>query len=230
MRKTIKKISVIFLLAFMLACILSVVSYADESEVGEEPVTDEALGENNTESPVTEDKNHTFIGRLWESVESNKDMLLTGAVGVLLLGVELVTAQRNRKKAKELVSKVSTIATDTSTVSQSQGSVVDVTNCLVDAFNSLKDTYVQHEREEEERSHTATLIALVCMTMLEMQQQTYQSNRNLPQGIKDVCSLRYAKCLELIRSDEQIGAVYSSIHSMIEGRRKTSEGSNDSAG
>lgn len=214
MNKILKKIIVFLLFAVLIAALFSISVFADDSE-NTDQVDEEVPAVTETNSD-----NYTLVGRLWEFVEDNKEIIVTGSLGVILLAMDAITAVKGKKKTKELFSKLSSVATDTSTVSQSQGSIVDVVNLLIESFNNLKTTYEQHEKEEDERSHTSTLIALVSITIFEMQHQTYQSNRNLPQGIKDVCSLRYAKCLELIKSDEQVKAVYDSVHALISNHKE----------
>ncbi len=204
-----KKITLFFVI-LLVCCVFCSPMVASAETVEEPAVTDEnAPIEDN--SPIEEGENHTLLGRVWEYIESNSEVITTAVFGFGVFACQLWTNLTQKKKLKALAENVAGSVTNTSLVSKSQNSVVDVVNSLVVAYNGLKESYDRHQGEEDDRNHAVVTLVALCMTMLEIQMTTYTNNKNLPQGIKDLCLLKYSNCLKTIEADERLKAIYDSI-------------------
>lgn len=204
-----KKITLLILM-LLLCCVFCSPMVVSAETVEEPTITDEnAPIEDN--SPAEEGENHTLLGRVWEYIENNSEILTTAIVGIGVFACQLWTSFAQKKKSKAIAENVAGIVNNTSLVSKSQNSVVDVVNSLVVGYNSLKASYDRHQGDEEDRNHAVVTLVALCMTMLEIQMTTYTNNKNLPQGIKDLCLLKYSNCLKTIEEDERLKAIYDSI-------------------
>lgn len=198
-----KRLTLLFIM--LLACCI----LCSPITVSAETVDSSAPAEENEPSQETE--NHTLLGRVWEYIEENSEVLTTALFGVGVFACQLWTNFAQKKKATAIAENVAGIVNNTSQVSKSQNSVIDVANALIVGFNGIQESFDKRQGEEEDRNHAVVTLVALCMTMLEIQMTTYTNNKNLPQGIKDLCLLKYSNCLKTIEEDERLKAIYDSI-------------------
>lgn len=196
MKKIVFVIIATILLVFPMA-----IAYAEASESQR---AENADGEDETEDAPSE--NHTIPSRLWDAFSTNYEVVISVAGSILLL----LVSRHNEKKAKERNGSqnllLSSIAQNTSATSGNQSAVTDGFNGMVEGFNSflkssgdLTCAYTEMKLTED-----ANNVRLACLekqvgTMLDILTTAYSGNKNLPQGLKDIISLKYADCLKTTR-------------------------------
>ena len=68
----------------------------------------------------------------------------------------------------------------------------------------------------EERDGVISALSAEVLTVLEILATMCANNKNVPQGFKDVVSLKYARCVSLIEDSEKVGSFFAAIKKAIE--------------
>ena len=174
------------------------------AEVSESPDAENGDGENGTEDAPSE--NHTVPSRLWDAFSNHHEVVISISGYILLF----IASKYNEKKAKDRNGSqnllLNSIAQNTAVTSGNQSEVTNGFNVMVEGFNSflkssgdLTCAYTEMKLTED-----ANNVRLACLekqvgTMLDILTTAYSGNKNLPQGLKDIISLKYADCLKTTR-------------------------------
>ena len=89
-------------------------------------------------------------------------------------------------------------------VAQTRDPVVDATNKMIDGYNEMKQGY------DVMKSTLAVVVAQNAF-VVEALQTVYANSKNLPQGIKDVINLKYAKCLKAVGDDKTLNGLFEAV-------------------
>ncbi len=159
--------------------------------------------------------NVTFFGRLMEYVQENQSEIIDCAIGaaglILVWTVKSLTGKGNNK----LSSALATIKRDTETSVESQGAVVHTINKMVEGYNSMQTAYEKYGATEDDRNRVVGILVAQTTAILEIIVAAYANSKNLPQGVKDLVSLKYANCLKMVDNDEQLLAIVNAVRNNI---------------
>ena len=188
-----KKIILFALCAFILISVFGTICLATE------PATADVPTEETTEA-------NDIFTRIWEFVTEYKGEVLSivGDTGIITTVAYVLFKLASYKKTL-----------------QNQSDIVGVVNKLIDSYNALAEeheklmaTYEKYEEGETERSKAISVMTVELNALLEIISSVYV-NSKLPQSVKDMVSVKYAKCLKAIESDENLSAVLKAAHSII---------------
>lgn len=205
----------------------SVASEGEENTLAQETVASDvvdsgALDENEAQDPLTEATvEQNIFTRIFEFVQQQKELIID-AVSLLILGGFAVVERRARKKTGVgLTGALSQIFRGTSAVSDSQNAVVGAMNGLLsdnektrESNESLRQELEQLKTAEEAKDKVVGALAVQMNAVLEILTSVYVNSKNLPQGVKDIVNLRYAKCLSAMEND-------AALHNCMDAVRKT---------
>lgn len=183
-----------------------------ETDVPE--ITDEMIEEVGTEIY------NTFFNRVFEFLELHRDtiILVAGFVGSIFLSY--TEARRKKKADKDLNNKQSEILADILGVTSSQNGVIDVANALLQGYAEMKEKYQQYENIEDDRNKIVGAVMVQNATILDFLATVY-ANSTLPQGVKDIVSLKYARCNKALDDDEKLKSLVLAVQNIIKGQDAT---------
>ena len=156
------------------------------------------------EEPTEEsEENPTFFGRLWEFVETNYPEIAATVGNVITIIMLIVYHVKSKKKLLNI---------DTATSKQlgTQSEVVDAVNCLIEGYNSLETELSDYNKTEDERYKAVGAMVVQTKAILEILVTVYANSKNIPQGVKDLINLKYAKSLTTIENNEQLKEIAQS--------------------
>ena len=149
------------------------------------------------------EENPTFFGRLWEFVETNYPEIAATVGNVITIIMLIVYHVKSKKKLLNI---------DTATSKQlgTQSEVVDAVNCLIEGYNSLETELSDYNKTEDERYKAVGAMVVQTKAILEILVTVYANSKNIPQGVKDLINLKYAKSLTTIEDNEQLKEIAQS--------------------
>ena len=149
------------------------------------------------------EENPTFFGRLWEFVETNYPEIAATVGNVITIIMLIVYHVKSKKKLLNI---------DTATSKQlgTQSEVVDAVNCLIEGYNSLETELSDYNKTEDERYKAVGAMVVQTKAILEILVTVYANSKNIPQGVKDLINLKYAKSLTTIEDNEQLKEIAKS--------------------
>lgn len=159
----------------------------------------------------------TVFSRIWEFALDNKETLASVAGFAAVFIASIVEASKTSKKSKEISDDVKVVLNGTSTVANSQGGVIGAVNELIGSYNSLKETYDSYEGAEDDRNKLVGVLVMQTTAILEILTAVYANSKNLPQGVKDIVNLKYARLLKGLESDETLRACVEMVRKGILG-------------
>jgi hypothetical protein len=188
-----KKLLVLFVLLAVFS--LSVVVFAEDSGEEIDPVTPEG---------VVVEENNTLASRVWDFVGDNKSALLVIVGDLSLIVAYLRSYFKNKANNKDLMTALGNVYKSVSGTAQGQKTVSGACNELVETLATvikssgvLTEAYSILNTTEESNNRRLTILEKQNQTILEILIAAYSGNKNLPQGIKDIISLKYADCLKV---------------------------------
>lgn len=215
-----KRILLIIIFALALTSMFCTFAFAVESAQETVP---EATSENEAVEVPTETS--TFFTRIWEFISKYKveSITLAGDTGIIALVVYILS--KNSKAKKTVDTSLNAIKDVATSSLKNTTDFVVVVNKLIEAYNSqseeyskLREAYEKYGAEEGERNKAVGALTIEIMTLMEMLSTVYLNNANVTQGIKDMISAKYAKCLNAIKSDENMAAIITAAKSMLEAK------------
>lgn len=185
-----------------------------ETETDVPEITDEMIEE------VGAEIYNTIFNRVFEFLELHRDtiILVAGFVGSIFLSY--TEARRKKKADKDLNNKQSEILADILGVTSSQNGVIDVANALLQGYAEMKEKYQQYENIEDDRNKIVGAVMVQNATILDFLVTVY-ANSNLPQGVKDIVSLKYARCNKALDDDEKLKSLVLAVQNIIKGQDET---------
>lgn len=188
------------------------------------PLTSEPSGTVTTPSPVK----HTLETRIAEYWATYRSEIVSAMGTVILFIISLLVKTMNDKKTRQIASNVLTIKKGTETNVTAQADVVDRMNDLIDEFNKLSDeykalkaSYDAYGATEDDRNRVVGALVAQTTAVLEILTTVYVNSKNLPQGVKDIVSLKYANCLKSLDDDTQLRAIVEAVRENIGGGHNT---------
>ena len=165
---------------------------------------------------------HTIFTRLWEFVEENKTEVVSAIGSGLVLLASAVVKGVNSKENKKLTDALSVIRNDTAGTTKAQGSIIGVINQMITGNNSMTEkfdkmykAYEENQTIENDRNRLLGAMMVEVTAILEMISSVYVHNKNLPQGIKDLCILQYANVQKAISDDTLLCAIVESVREKV---------------
>ena len=166
----------------------------------------------------------SLTSRVYEFWEIYRTEIISAfGSGLLLIGSFLIK-YLNDKKTRLIASNVLTIKKDTQKNVSAQADVVGVVNDLVEEFNKLsneynklKKAYEEYGSAEDERNRVVGALVAQNTAILEILTTVYVNSKNLPQGVKDLVSIKYANCLKSLNDDTQLKAIIVAVRDNIGG-------------
>jgi len=192
-----------------LACVISVIMLCAISP----PCFAEEVSD--TSESVSDATEHTVFTRVWEYVVNNKTETLTLIGDFVILIVAIYTKLRNDKRTKTIESDLKIVRGDTSGTVSGQTSVVDAVNNMIDGYNGMRESYEKYENTETDRNRLVGAVMVQNTALLEILTTVYVNSKNLPQGVKDLVNLKYARCQKALGNDELLCAIVESVREKI---------------
>ena len=218
----------------LIIAILTVPTFAEEEEAGglsdvvlESPVEEEAVGEEQSDTNETDEFASTgaaqsIFTRLWEFFDQHKDFIVDIIGFVSLIAMLFYEGRVRKKSGIGLTGSLSKLFAGTAAVSESQNSVVSAANDMLAGYEKVCESNKELRLEVESvrkagegRDKLVGALAVQMSAVLEILMSVYANSKNLPQGVKDIVSLRYAKCLSATESDEGLRDCIESIRKTI---------------
>jgi hypothetical protein len=194
----------------------------DEVPPEDVPVEDTTVEtEPPTETVPTTPENHTFVGRVMEFVDTYRQEIIDicGFFGLAI--ASLFALFKQKKNGTTVIACAKSMLTNTSTVSESQTNVVGAVNNMIGAYNEMSKTYETYASSEDERNRLVGAMVVQNAAILEILSAVYANSKNLPQGVKDIVNLKYAKCLATLENDEKLTAFVKDVRSVVSGAEDT---------
>jgi hypothetical protein len=191
-----KKVKILALMLIVVAMILviPVATFAEET----------ATVEPDAEIGGAIDDAVTLYDRLIEFYTNNKTEIITTVGEGISLIVLAVVATLWNKITKQNTLDLGTIKAHTIDASQKQDKTVTAYNEMVESFNTLNQSYINMQavlerltERDQELHDVLTKIKCEGATILDILDTVYV-NSSIPQGLKDLVTLKYCKCLKEI--------------------------------
>ncbi len=203
-----KKILKIFCCFLIISLFLSVPAFA--TQVADGVSTDEGVNRD------------TIFTRVWEFLTQYKAefITLTGDIALIVYAIRIKA--KNGKNNADINAALDTIKKETGLSLSNQNNVVNAINIMIESYNKLaeeyarfKEFYDKYSEAEQDRNRVTGMLATEIATVLEILSTVYVNNKNLPQGVKDLVTIKYANCLKAIGDDEALASVVNAIRSTL---------------
>ena len=178
------------LLLLTLLLMLSIPSYAAESDISD----------------------HNIYTRVYEYIEENSQTINLGA-NIALFALMFYSKYKHAKSSKLISSDLTSVKADSSAALDGQEAVVGAVNMMIETHNTMSDGYAKmkeaceaYGRSEADRNHVVAALSEQVSCVLEILSIVYANNKNIPQGIKDLVNVKYAKCLTALEDNDQLQA------------------------
>ncbi len=158
----------------------------------------------------------TLFTRVFEYLKENKDTVISAAGNVLMFAAAITTYVRGKKRNGMILGKVTTIATGTQTIGGQQTSVIDAVNRLIEGYNTMESKIKEYGVFDRERDRFMVVMTAQNAAILEILQTVYANSKNLPQGIKDLISIKYANCLKLTGDNKALLEIFDKTQTVPE--------------
>lgn len=170
---------------------------------------------------------HTIFTRVWEYVVTYKAELIAFAGDAILFIVVLAFKSVFKKKTTAISSDLTLVKGDASGTRSQQVLVTDAINGLIGGYNEMRSSYDKYETAEDDRNRLVAAVMVQNTTILDILQTAYVNSKNLPQGVKDMVTLKCANALKTLQNDEILRAVVDSVHEKVNASVTVSEASED---
>ena len=181
-----------------------------------QPPPDEAGGA--TETPY-----HTIFTRIWEYTNEHQQTIIDVAGFAVLFVMSVWSAILRKKNNAVVKNSFSQMGFNTTSVAKSQQDVVGVVNALIGGYEKLDNSYNEFAKAEDERNRLVGAMVVQNATILEILTSVYVNSKNLPQGVKDIVHLKYAKCLKTLEDDEKLRACVLAVRDIVNEEDSTKE-------
>ena len=193
--------AVLIICGFMAAPKGAVAYAASEAELDgaeQEPAQSLTAPTDNSEGAAPK----TFLSRVQEWFERNLSEFFSGATLVTAFSTvtAVIVSWRKNKKLKA--------ATDAllAGVSEKTDNNTEI-NELIEKYNAVQEYIVALDKKELTRDAICEEMATFGKTILEILATVYANNKNIPQGVKDLVTLKYSQAL---RTEDKVLALAGS--------------------
>ena len=217
---------------FILICIVGLTGIFSITAFATDPFTppvseeNTAIKDNASEhDPIDVENNvpeHTLFTRVWEYIMTHKSEVLevlgTTILFILTLFVKIKSDKGTRNINTNLIA-TRKIVDDTfggqSAVIDRVNHMIDSSNKLSDSYDALKTTYDKYGQTEDDRNKVNGAILVTNTAILEILTTVYANSKNLPQGVKDIISLKYANCLKSLNDTQGLISIVETVRNNI---------------
>lgn len=201
-------------------CAMAIMLCIFTATAGAEAITDSAseVTSDIANEPATtakEGANPTLFTRIWEYAVRYKSEILGVSGDALIFICVILLRGLFKKKTSDISSNIKSVKGDTSQAGAQQVSVVGAVNELIGGYNSMKESYEKYETAEDDRNRIIGAVMVQNTAILDMLQTVYANSKNLPQGVKDMLTLKYANALKTLDNDEILRTVVDSVHEKV---------------
>ena len=232
-----KKILILMFCAFMVVfCAFSVSADEADDVTNSTPLLDETLEEFPVldDGVITEEEiketgeeiYNTLFTRIFEFVEWNRDsiIMVVGFIGTLLITITDIKRKKNVDKG--MSESQNALIQGVNGVTLSQNGVVDVVNRLIDRYEEMNRKYTEYENVEDDRNKLMGAVLIQTAAILDILSSAY-TGAALPQGIKDIIQLKYARCQTAIDNDEKLRACVAVVRNFLSETEEPNSNSED---
>ncbi len=154
-----------------------------------------------------ETQSHTIFTRIWQFVNTYRGECATAFSSLVLFIMTLAIKKAQLKAAK----KAAQMHEGQNLVTGAVNEMIDGYNGLVAGYKSMKQSYDQYGLTEDERNRIVGANLAINTAILEILVTVYQNSKNLPQGVKDIVNIKYAKCLQTLDDDAKLKAIFEAV-------------------
>ena len=163
----------------------------------------------------------TIVSRVWEYVTENKTEMLGLAGDGLILVLCFVMRHVFKKSTKNIAADLSIVKGDAAGTATAQTAVVGAVNHMIDGYNDMRNSYEKYQTVEDDRNKLVGAVMVQNTAILDILLSVYVNSKNLPQGVKDLVTLKYVKCQKALEDDETLLAVVESVREKIGTAKET---------
>lgn len=173
--------------------------------------------ENLTEADVIVDETNwdDFFARIFEFSGDHRSEIIDIAGSAALLLLAAILEKRRKKDSDDAKEKLNSTVVSSSNTETSQVSVVDAMNRMITGYNGMRDTYEKYEGVEDDRNRLVGAVLVQNTALLEILSSVYLNNKNLPQGVKDLVTLRYANAQKALGDDKMLLAIVNAVRETV---------------
>lgn len=187
-------------------------AYDNESE---ELPAEDIGNENAAPDQTTDEAEHDIFTRLYEFAMSYRQELVAVAGSAVVVAIETIYERRNKKRSDDTKADVAVIKKDSSGTALGQTSMIDAVNLMIGGYNSMRDSYEKYEGVEDDRNRLIGAVMVQNTALLEILMAVYVNNKNLPQGVKDLVTLRYTNAQKALGDDQKLMAIVAAVRDQI---------------
>ena len=221
-----KRLLIVFMMALGLATCLCLTCYATEAEA-------ENIEALEIEEDVASVESHTLFSRIYEFAIKYKSELLNIFGQAVLFLIAFAMKKKLSASTNDINTSLEAINANTGLSVSNDNQVISVVNSLIDSFNvmssayeNMKTAYEKYGESENDRNKVVAVLASEVQTVLDILATVYPNNKNVPQGIKDLVSLKYAKCLKAADSDN-VTNIIKAVRNILDGADEAPENSTE---
>lgn len=189
-KKSVIFMAIVVLLTtiFFLCSGFTTTAYAAEAETATENTEQVQTDETTTTAPPPE----TFLTRVESWFNDNfLEFLSTVNFGSILACIVVaIVEKKGNKKANKITLEKLGVNTE------SNGEVVKAVNSLIDNYNATIEKLNDMETKNEKRDMICQELETFSKAILEILTTVYANNKNIPQAVKDLISLKYVTALK----------------------------------
>lgn len=173
--------------------------------------------ENLTEADVSVEETNwdDFFARIFEFSGDHRSEIINIVGSVVLALIAAVFENRRKKDSDDAKEKLNSVVGSSSNTETSQVSVVDAMNKMITGYNGMRDSYEKYEGVEDDRNRLIGAVLVQNTALLEILSSVYLNNKNLPQGVKDLVTLRYANAQKALGDDEMLLAIVNAVRETV---------------
>lgn len=185
-------IALAIMTAVMLCCVFSTTAYAASAETISETETTGQIPTEETDETEETAAPETFFTRLESWFNDNfLEFLSTVNFGSILACIVVaITEKKGNKKNTTLTLEKLGLNTE------SNGEVVKTVNALIENYNATIEKLNEMESKNEKRDMICGELETFTKAILEILTTVYANNKNIPQAVKDLVSLKYVNALK----------------------------------
>ena len=187
-------------------------AYDNESE---ELPAEDIGNENAAPDQTTDEAEHDIFTRLYEFAMSYRQELVAVAGSAVVVAIETIYERRNKKRSDDTKADVAVIKKDSSGTALGQTSMIDAVNLMIGGYNSMRDSYEKYEGVEDDRNRLIGAVMVQNTALLEILMAVYVNNKNLPQGVKDLVTLRYTNAQKALGDDQELMAIVAAVRDQV---------------
>lgn len=141
---------------------------------------------------------HTFLSRVQEWFEDNLSEFFSGATLVTAfstVAAVIVSWRKNKKLKAATDALLAGVQEKTDSNTEVNGKVIEAINQLIEKYNAVQEYILALDKKELTRDAVCEEMATFGKTILEILATVYANNQNIPQGVKDLVTLKYSQAL-----------------------------------